>query len=175
MRALRQSQHEEASEDWWHRRQGWQQPQKVQQLQHEQPQHEQPQRQRSKSARKLPAAPKAGASQDRSRSPIPRLKRYQNDDSQHSRERPKRSNLPKSALRQRHVGILKKPAMRGAWFAYRFIRCDELYEIYGRDVFMHKSGNEEAMEYPEGSSVSFTIFEREDKHQAENVRLIAPG
>lgn len=90
------------------------------------------------------------------------------------------SSIPKRRVRhnidflQRHVGILKKLAMPSTWFHFRFVRNEEIWEEYGRDVFMYHDGNEEAMTWPEGTSVSFRLFEHADgKPQAADVLLIS--
>lgn len=108
----------------------------------------------------------------RSRSEIPRLKRYQ-PESRCRPPSPRRRRKSSIELAQRHFGVLKKPAMRSCWYAFRFIRSEELHDEYGRDIFMYYRDNEEAMEYAEGTSVSFMLHEREDgKPQAVDVRPI---
>lgn len=110
----------------------------------------------------------------RSRSALPRPKRYQQERSQYQ-PTPLKKLRSATGFAQLHMGTMKKPAMRSTWFAFRFIRCEELYEEYGRDVFMYYKGNEDAMDLPEGSSVSFALSERDDgMPQAVEVRLIGP-
>jgi len=111
----------------------------------------------------------------RSRSAIPRPKRYQQDGSSRAYRPTARKTRSATALAQRHVGSMKKPAMRSTWFAFRFIRCEELHEEYGRDIFLYYKGNEDAMELPEGTSVSFALREREEDGmpQAVDVKVIS--